>query len=162
MIRRPPRSTLFPYTTLFRSHLALLKNDAAAAQQRRFVGNRFSGAVFDPARVADDRRQRQLPGQRLQLLQVAVDKRRAFQQVQRQISTQAKFGKNRELGAARLRLLRQLQNARGIAREIANRGIKLREGYLHAGTLEYGRILKIAIAPQLTVPNLYLKPALST
>src|SRR2546421_1859399 len=24
MIRRPPRSTLFPYTTLFRSHLALL------------------------------------------------------------------------------------------------------------------------------------------
>src|SRR5258707_4170248 len=25
MIRRPPRSTLFPYTTLFRSHLALEK-----------------------------------------------------------------------------------------------------------------------------------------
>src|SRR2546422_6120225 len=24
MIRRPPRSTLFPYTTLFRSHLGLL------------------------------------------------------------------------------------------------------------------------------------------
>src|SRR5256885_7746085 len=24
MIRRPPRSTLFPYTTLFRSHLAVL------------------------------------------------------------------------------------------------------------------------------------------
>src|SRR2546430_13545608 len=24
MIRRPPRSTLFPYTTLFRSHLALV------------------------------------------------------------------------------------------------------------------------------------------
>src|SRR5258705_13016228 len=24
MIRRPPRSTLFPYTTLFRSHLVLL------------------------------------------------------------------------------------------------------------------------------------------
>src|SRR2546425_6806095 len=27
MIRRPPRSTLFPYTTLFRSRLALLKLD---------------------------------------------------------------------------------------------------------------------------------------
>src|SRR3989441_6551764 len=26
MIRRPPRSTLFPYTTLFRSHVALLKD----------------------------------------------------------------------------------------------------------------------------------------
>src|SRR3712207_8141598 len=25
MIRRPPRSTLFPYTTLFRSHAALLR-----------------------------------------------------------------------------------------------------------------------------------------
>src|SRR3712207_8065184 len=25
MIRRPPRSTLFPYTTLFRSHLALFR-----------------------------------------------------------------------------------------------------------------------------------------
>src|SRR5258708_31542061 len=29
MIRRPPRSTLFPYTTLFRSHFAL--GDAAEA-----------------------------------------------------------------------------------------------------------------------------------
>src|SRR5258705_10196387 len=26
MIRRPPRSTLFPYTTLFRSHIARLEN----------------------------------------------------------------------------------------------------------------------------------------
>src|SRR2546422_4432900 len=28
MIRRPPRSTLFPYTTLFRSHLARRVKDA--------------------------------------------------------------------------------------------------------------------------------------
>src|SRR3712207_7700879 len=27
MIRRPPRSTLFPYTTLFRSHLAQIGDD---------------------------------------------------------------------------------------------------------------------------------------
>src|SRR5467141_4344420 len=27
MIRRPPRSTLFPYTTLFRSHLAAVAKD---------------------------------------------------------------------------------------------------------------------------------------
>src|SRR5256885_7287476 len=32
MIRRPPRSTLFPYTTLFRSHLHM-----AAPQQRRII-----------------------------------------------------------------------------------------------------------------------------
>src|SRR5260221_6311441 len=28
MIRRPPRSTLFPYTTLFRSHSAIWKDSA--------------------------------------------------------------------------------------------------------------------------------------
>src|SRR2546430_13592275 len=28
MIRRPPRSTLFPYTTLFRSHVSLLGGEA--------------------------------------------------------------------------------------------------------------------------------------
>src|SRR2546422_8152913 len=32
MIRRPPRSTLFPYTTLFRSHVGL---DAAARRDDR-------------------------------------------------------------------------------------------------------------------------------
>src|SRR2546422_6878766 len=31
MIRRPPRSTLFPYTTLFRSHLAGLVADRRCA-----------------------------------------------------------------------------------------------------------------------------------
>src|SRR5260370_15925154 len=29
MIRRPPRSTLFPYTTLFRSHISQLCNEYA-------------------------------------------------------------------------------------------------------------------------------------
>src|SRR2546426_7549511 len=33
MIRRPPRSTLFPYTTLFRSHPVRRHRDAAAAAQ---------------------------------------------------------------------------------------------------------------------------------
>src|SRR5256885_12713108 len=40
MIRRPPRSTLFPYTTLFRSHLGnrtvgVLHQHAAAREQRQ-------------------------------------------------------------------------------------------------------------------------------
>src|SRR5438132_8183178 len=34
MIRRPPRSTLFPYTTLFRSH-RYRENDSAAGPDRR-------------------------------------------------------------------------------------------------------------------------------
>src|SRR5690349_22066597 len=41
MIRRPPRSTLFPYTTLFRSRIALYR----AAREAR-------GAPFDPSSVA--------------------------------------------------------------------------------------------------------------
>src|SRR5256885_5820942 len=34
MIRRPPRSTLFPYTTLFRSQLELARGGAHRAAQR--------------------------------------------------------------------------------------------------------------------------------
>src|SRR5690349_24016319 len=42
MIRRPPRSTLFPYTTLFRSH-------------HRFGGNRLAApALAEPDRVRDN------------------------------------------------------------------------------------------------------------
>src|SRR2546427_6947254 len=38
MIRRPPRSTLFPYTTLFRSHHALgLAGGAGRIDQRREI-----------------------------------------------------------------------------------------------------------------------------
>src|SRR3712207_8920359 len=45
MIRRPPRSTLFPYTTLFRSHHLNVKR---AAGGRRFVSHRLrvSSAIW--------------------------------------------------------------------------------------------------------------------
>src|SRR5260370_42363219 len=44
MIRRPPRSTLFPYTTLFRSALS----EAVAAQQRfRDLVNSVEGIVWE-------------------------------------------------------------------------------------------------------------------
>src|SRR3712207_7426908 len=39
MIRRPPRSTLFPYTTLFRSAEVLVRRHEGAAQQRRRRGD---------------------------------------------------------------------------------------------------------------------------
>src|SRR5256885_5406814 len=42
MIRRPPRSTLFPYTTLFRSHpehQAFVRSRGDRVQLRRVVGN---------------------------------------------------------------------------------------------------------------------------
>src|SRR3712207_7357220 len=47
MIRRPPRSTLFPYTTLFRSN-------AAGQPQLDPADNRYFLAVVDGARRARD------------------------------------------------------------------------------------------------------------
>src|SRR3712207_8897142 len=48
MIRRPPRSTLFPYTTLFRSHarklaafLRILEQLGAGPDEAAFVGDDF-------------------------------------------------------------------------------------------------------------------------
>src|SRR5256885_4945723 len=43
MIRRPPRSTLFPYTTLFRSAYALYANSNTS----RPVGDVFVNGFFD-------------------------------------------------------------------------------------------------------------------
>src|SRR3712207_7552907 len=50
MIRRPPRSTLFPYTTLFRSH-ALRRAGVAVGQQRLAEGQ----VQLDGAGVAGQR-----------------------------------------------------------------------------------------------------------
>src|SRR5256885_14135763 len=56
MIRRPPRSTLFPYTTLFRSHLKRVGRDrhgvlAALAQQLRQLDRH--GRLADPRGTED-------------------------------------------------------------------------------------------------------------
>src|SRR5258705_13886497 len=45
MIRRPPRSTLFPYTTLFRSHVFVLASEAPARAQRAI--ERFIDETWD-------------------------------------------------------------------------------------------------------------------
>src|SRR3712207_7263174 len=59
MIRRPPRSTLFPYTTLFRSYVVLLAT--TGERHRRGAGRpRVSagGLAHDAGRAADERRHR--------------------------------------------------------------------------------------------------------
>src|SRR2546422_5442979 len=48
MIRRPPRSTLFPYTTLFRSHVP---GDPAGRMHPQPVHDRLSADDRDPATV---------------------------------------------------------------------------------------------------------------
>src|SRR3712207_6933487 len=47
MIRRPPRSTLFPYTTLFRSRFDGMSFDRAACVEnaQRFAPERFAAAI---------------------------------------------------------------------------------------------------------------------
>src|SRR3712207_7421254 len=46
MIRRPPRSTLFPYTTLFRSEIGLHRRDAVSCTvELRFSLPRTDGEV---------------------------------------------------------------------------------------------------------------------
>src|SRR5947209_12201779 len=54
MIRRPPRSTLFPYTTLFRS---VLDGDREAGEQRAAIGapGGVAGAVGHDGRQRVDR-----------------------------------------------------------------------------------------------------------
>src|SRR3712207_7974985 len=47
MIRRPPRSTLFPYTTLFRSHPNVLVERLAGSSRPRPI---TSGATFHECR----------------------------------------------------------------------------------------------------------------
>src|SRR5256885_10317760 len=46
MIRRPPRSTLFPYTTLFRSHARLLHSSL-----RRRSGHQRVQSAAQPAKI---------------------------------------------------------------------------------------------------------------
>src|SRR3712207_7672682 len=48
MIRRPPRSTLFPYTTLFRSTLTTLREDGVL---KRLRGTPLPSPVFVAGRV---------------------------------------------------------------------------------------------------------------
>src|SRR3712207_6858583 len=47
MIRRPPRSTLFPYTTLFRSHLALAEVAQRLHEVLLLVGERRVGLLCE-------------------------------------------------------------------------------------------------------------------
>src|SRR5256885_11732330 len=56
MIRRPPRSTLFPYTTLFRSRFRSVDRQRRSGQcsQGRRHGARFSGVRRRTRRTADE------------------------------------------------------------------------------------------------------------
>src|SRR5256885_2741829 len=52
MIRRPPRSTLFPYTTLFRSGVPVVRRRVARRRRRRTT---FSRLALRRRRLSDER-----------------------------------------------------------------------------------------------------------
>src|SRR3712207_7502827 len=58
MIRRPPRSTLFPYTTLFRSRLQVLLHAEAARQELAEKRLRNGVALLRPLKCKRERRQK--------------------------------------------------------------------------------------------------------
>src|SRR3712207_4406226 len=60
MIRRPPRSTLFPYTTLFRSEddgawIVVVADGGAFAQELRIIGNTEAYAGLTAGRALESR-----------------------------------------------------------------------------------------------------------
>src|SRR5690242_21614259 len=57
MIRRPPRSTLFPYTTLFRSPLCGVGDEREIASQQRAFGQNRKRRAGVRQRIDDPRHQ---------------------------------------------------------------------------------------------------------
>src|SRR3712207_8474157 len=62
MIRRPPRSTLFPYTTLFRSLAAAALDRGHEAGERARVDDEPGGAAFVEAAEIDELHLEPRPG----------------------------------------------------------------------------------------------------
>src|SRR2546430_6264451 len=60
MIRRPPRSTLFPYTTLFRSHIARCPETYRAQFYRAGRARRPAAGKYRSAGRAQDRKSTRL------------------------------------------------------------------------------------------------------
>src|SRR5256885_7094009 len=72
MIRRPPRSTLFPYTTLFRSKEAKVP---ALTLDLREHARRIADLLFRNARLVEQRQQQVRQRRLLGILQVLVDRK---------------------------------------------------------------------------------------
>src|SRR3712207_8604368 len=97
MIRRPPRSTLFPYTTLFRSHLArdepdrlFLEQSVGAAEDTKLIALDIQLEQVRSEEHTSELQSRQYLVCRLLLEKKnnAMDKERKRQQLQSRIISQ--------------------------------------------------------------------------
>src|SRR2546427_2065591 len=89
MIRRPPRSTLFPYTTLFRSLLAWSENVCGDPGMRRFsatlhAARPLTGATNDP-RSRSEEHTSELQSQSNLVCRLLLEKKKTQKQNQQAI-----------------------------------------------------------------------------
>src|SRR3712207_7209145 len=77
MIRRPPRSTLFPYTTLFRSRRPpATVRTATAVRSRRWPASRTSPAVRTTATVRSEEHTSELQSRQYLVCRLLLEKKK--------------------------------------------------------------------------------------
>src|SRR5688572_31271816 len=72
MIRRPPRSTLFPYTTLFRSAGAIRR----VRRERVGIEQRLPGRIFAGARIRSEEHTSELQSQSNLVCRLLLEKKK--------------------------------------------------------------------------------------
>jgi hypothetical protein len=88
--------------------------------------------MIDAAGKAYDGGERHAVGDVFQGVEIALDESGALEQVEREIAADAEFGEDGEFRAAALGLVREVENAGGVAFKVANSWVELGESYLHS------------------------------
>src|SRR2546430_10221639 len=90
MIRRPPRSTLFPYTTLFRSHLVVVREtQLVVLQMKDGIGAPLVRIVWPAARAqSPDRKSTRLNSSHSQISYAVFCLKKKIQRIHRQSTCQ--------------------------------------------------------------------------
>ena len=112
-------------------HLVLLEGHAAFGEQSGGVPGGFAGGGMGARGVANQDGQGRFLSERGDGGAVAFEEGRALEQVLRKIAAQAEFGENGQIGAAAFGFGGHVQDAGGVAGEIAYGRIELAEGNFH-------------------------------
>src|SRR2546427_7037639 len=88
MIRRPPRSTLFPYTTLFRSAAHRLGRHRAGSQDTSPCRRHWSRRLPTPPAARSEEHTSELQSQSNLVCRLLLEKKKKTTRLQRNISTE--------------------------------------------------------------------------